>query len=97
MSPCSSQAKNSNGESANAQTITKAMAYYEATQELPEIFKTLKGALLSIPPTSIEPERTFSSVGFFATKLRSSLGDKTLHSLVILRNFYKKMSEKNQN
>jgi len=45
------------------------MAFYGATQELPEHFKTLKEAILAIPSLcSIEPEPTFSSFGFFATK-----------------------------
>lgn len=41
--------------------------------------------LLTVPPTSVEAERVFSAVGFFCTKLRSSLSDASLDSLCFLR------------
>ncbi|KAH9634606.1 hypothetical protein HF086_009258 [Spodoptera exigua] len=44
--------------------------------------------LLSIPPTSVEPERIFSSAGIVCNRLRSSLSDKTLDALIFLRSFY---------
>ena len=49
-----------------SKTVQKAMALYE---EVPEILLKLKMALLSIPPSSIEAERTFSTVGIFASRL----------------------------
>ena len=70
--------------------LQKAMAFYEESNELPEVLLKLKKALLSIPPSSFEPERTFSTVGLFATKIRNSLEDNTLHSLVLLKSYYKK-------
>lgn len=41
--------------------------------------------LLTIPPTSVESERAFSSSGQFVTKVRSRLNDHTLNSLCFLR------------
>ena len=32
----------------------------------------------------------FSAMGFFATKLRNRMGDKTLDGLITMRQFYKK-------
>ena len=73
-----------------SKTVQKAMALYEKSGEVPEILLKLKMALLSIPPSSIEAERTFSTVGIFASKIRSCLKDTTIHSLVVLRQFHKK-------
>jgi len=46
--------------------------------------------LMTIRPTSVEPERIFSGVGLFCTKIRSSLGDKTLDKLSFLRTYFLK-------
>lgn len=45
--------------------------------------------LMTIPPTSVESERTFSIAGILCNKIRSSLGDNTLDQLVFLRYFFK--------
>ena len=42
----------------------------------------LDWALVSIPPTSVEPERSFSSAGLLCTKIRSRLSDEALDDLV---------------
>lgn len=44
--------------------------------------------LLTIPPTSVESERAFSSAVAFATKVRSRLGPSTLDALVLLRSYF---------
>lgn len=44
--------------------------------------------LLTVPPTSVEAERAFSSAVTFATKLRSRLSDSTLDTLVFLRAYF---------
>lgn len=44
--------------------------------------------LLTVPPTSVEPERIFSAAGLLCSKIRSRLGDKTLDSLIFLRACY---------
>ena len=45
-------------------------------------------ALLTIRPTSVESERAFSSLGLFATRLRTRLSDESLDALVFMRQFY---------
>ena len=47
-------------------------------------------AMKTIKPTSVEAERAFSAMGFFATKLRNRMGDKTLDGLITLRQSHKK-------
>ena len=42
--------------------------------------------LLTVPPTSVESERIFSSCAYFCNKLRSRLSDTTLNTLCIIRN-----------
>lgn len=78
------------------QLVKKAMALYEASGNLNEtkILLMLKDALSSIPPTSTEPERSFSSLGLFATKLRSLLSDASIDNLVFLRGYYKNKAKK---
>ena len=34
-------------------------------------------------------KRAFSAMGFFATKIRNRMGDKTLDALITMRQFYK--------
>lgn len=38
--------------------------------------------LLTIPPTSVEAERAFSAAGYIRNDLRTSLGDKSINSLL---------------
>ena len=38
----------------------------------------------------MEPERAFSAMGFFATKIRNRMGDNTLDALITMRQFYQK-------
>ena len=42
-------------------------------------------ALLSVPPTSVEVERSFCAAGLFVSNLRTSLKDETIDSLCFLR------------
>ena len=56
----------------------------------PKHLELLFNALKTIKPTSVEPERAFSAMGFFATKTRNRMGDETLDALITMRQFYKK-------
>ena len=49
----------------------------------------LYNAFLSIKPSSVETERTFSASGNFATKIRSRLRNDTLSALVMLKRHFK--------
>lgn len=44
--------------------------------------------ILGVLPTSVESERVFSCAGYFCNRLRSSLSDKMLDALILLRTHY---------
>jgi hypothetical protein len=44
--------------------------------------------LMSIPPTSVEPERAFSAAAYIGNKLRTRLGDDTL---LFLRSYFRNL------
>ena len=78
--------------------IKKEMDLFEASvargaPERPEHLELLYQSLLTLPPSSVTSERAFSSAGLFSTKIRSRLGDSTIHSLVFLRDFYKRQNK----
>lgn len=50
---------------------------------------------MTIPPTSVESERSFSAVGLFVTKFRSRLDDKEFNNLCQLRGYYLKERAEN--
>lgn len=79
-------------QSTEAKTITTEMQLFEVTKRRPENLENIYQALLTIRPTFVEPERAFSAMGLFATKLRNRLNDDTLNAMVILRKFYKEQS-----
>jgi hypothetical protein len=47
--------------------------------------------LISIPPTSIEPERAFSAAAYIGNKLRTRLGEDTLNALLFLRSYFRNL------
>ena len=70
--------------------VKKQMSLFEATTKIPENLQKLFNAPLTIKPTSVEPERVFSSMGLFATKVRSQLCDETLDALIVMHQKFKK-------
>ena len=54
-------------------------------RDIPVLLKKLLDALKSIPPTSVQCERAFSTTGQYCTKLRTNLNDTTLSALVLLK------------
>ena len=72
--------------------VEKEFKIFESTggKERPKYLQYLHDALTAIPPTSVEPERSFSATGLFSTKLRSSLGDNSLNALLFLRQYFKR-------
>ena len=58
-------------------------------------FQVVFAALLSIKPTSTEPERAFSIMGYFCTKIRNRLSDEALDAMVFMRQYLKNQREKN--
>ena len=75
--------------------VDKDMPLYEIyPKERPRYLQLLYKALKTIKPTSVEAERAFSAMGFFVTKLRNRMSDKTLDALITMRQRYKKQKKK---
>ena len=53
----------------------------------PERLQKLYNALLTVKPTSVEPERAFSIMNYFCTKLRNRMHDSVLDALVFVRQY----------
>jgi hypothetical protein len=64
------------------------MTLFEASKTRPVNLEKLFRALKSIPPTSVESERAFSSLGLFANKIRNRLNPETLDVLSFLRQYF---------
>ena len=58
-------------------------------RKMPSILLKLFRALKTIPPTSVEAERCFSTCGIYVTKMRTSLNDDSINSLIFLKKYYK--------
>ena len=71
-------------------SLAQDFKMYEATKKRTEHLEILFQSLMSVKPTSVESERTFSIGGGFATKVRSRMSDETLSALVTLKTFFKK-------
>ena len=66
-------------------TMKKEMAVFESTGKRPSSLEKVYKALKTIPPSSVEAERSFSAAGLFVTKLRTTLNDETVDTLCFLR------------
>ena len=60
---------------------------------MPVVLIKLQNALKSIQPSSVEPERCFSTCRFYRTKVRSNLSDENLSNLLFLNRHFKKLSK----
>ena len=71
--------------------VKNEMTLYEATkgQTRPVHLEQLYRALKSIKPSSIDPERGFSAMGYFCTKIRSRMGDDVLDAIIFMQEYYK--------
>lgn len=69
------------------------MALFENGGGRGEILKKALNGLLSIPPTSVESERAFSTAGMFCNKIRSRLNDETLDAFMFLRSRFLKKTD----
>ena len=58
--------------------------------ERPKNLNMLFQAFKTIKPISVEAERAFSAMGWFVTKIRNRLGDKTLDAMMTMRHIYQK-------
>ena len=67
--------------------VKREIAIFESTGERPACLQKIFRAIKTLPPTSVEAERAFSSAGLFITKIRSQLSDRSIDSLCFLRYF----------
>ena len=68
--------------------VEKEMQLYKINpNERPKYLELLFKALKTIKPTCVEPERAFSAMGFFVTKIRNRMSDKTLDALITMRQY----------
>ena len=74
----------------SAHVVQKEMLLYETSKRRPKNLERLFTALKTIKPTSVEAERAFSALGYFANKIRSQMNDATLDALIFQRQYYKK-------
>ena len=84
------QAANSTATDFFSKLVEKEMQLYRINpnpNERPKLELLFK-ALKTIKPTSVESERAFSAMGFFAPKIRNRMGDKTLDALITMRQHY---------
>ena len=58
----------------------------EQTGERGILLERVYRMLLTVQPTSVEAERIFSSCAYLCNKFRSSLSDKSLNTLCLIRN-----------
>ena len=70
--------------------LKREMAVFESNGVRPSSLERIYKAMLTLPPSSIEAERSFSAAGLFVTKLRTSLNDDTIDKLCFLRSYLMK-------
>ena len=69
--------------------LAKEFDLFDATGQQTTNIDLLLDALKSIPPTSVESERSFSTAGLFVTKLRTQLSDHSVDRLGSLKSHYR--------
>lgn len=70
-------------------TIKKEITLFEQGGSRGHHLKLIYDCLQTIPPTSVEAERAFSSAGYLCNKIRSNLKDDTLDQLCFLRSHFR--------
>lgn len=76
-------------ESGLANSIRREMSLFENGGTRGYHLEIANKYLMSIPPTSVEPERAFSAAAYIGNKLRSRLGSETLDALIFLRLYFR--------
>lgn len=69
--------------------LAEDMVKYEVTHAKSPNLQKVHQAVKTMKPTSIEPERAFSSLGLFGSRLRARLNDDCLDALVMMRQHYR--------
>lgn len=76
--------------------IASEIASAEQSGKLGFYLQKVYDHLITIPPTSVEAERAFSTAGYFCSKIRNRLSDKSLDVLCFIRsnmNFRERLNE----
>ncbi|GBP63319.1 hypothetical protein EVAR_41907_1 [Eumeta japonica] len=76
-------------ESGMTNSIRREMSLFENGGVRGYYLETAYKYLMSIPPTSVEPERAFSAAAYVGNKLRSRLGSQTLDALIFCDYIFK--------
>ena len=71
-------------------TLERDLKLFEATGEKTKTITLLNNIVLSVPPSSTEPERAFSLAGVIVTKFRNRLSDDAVDALLFLKYYFKK-------
>ena len=69
--------------------MSKEFYLFDAIGQRTTNIDLLLDALKSIPPMSVESERSFSTAGLFVTKLRTRLSDRSVDLLCLLKYHYR--------
>lgn len=69
--------------------LKSEMLAFDNTGIKGKILKYCYTSLLSVPATSVEPERNFSAAGNIVTKLRTKLSDESIKDILMLKSFFK--------
>jgi len=77
-------------EKSQLAAIRSEIAMLESSGKRGHGLKLVYRYLLSIPPSSVDAERTFSAAGVLCTKVGSQLSDQSIDTLCFLRSYYQK-------
>ncbi len=72
------------------ESIKTEMHAFVSTDKRPPCLQKVYDALMTMPPTSVAVERSFSTSNMFVSKLRCQLNDDTINNLMFLRSVLKK-------
>lgn len=81
-------------EKSQLASVRSEMASFESSGVKGRGLQLVYEYLLTIPPASVEAERSFSAAGLLCTKIRSRLGDRSLDALCFIRSYYNNNSKK---
>ena len=78
-----------------ATTVKTELHFFDINKRKESNLSFVYSSLLSVPGTSVESERAFSSAGYICNKFRSRLSDEMLDKICFLRSFFQTKNLKN--
>ena len=76
------------GNAEKFKQLAHDVSAFESTNIRKKSIAGLHNGLRSVPPTSVESERAFSAAGLFVTKIRSSLSNRSIKALCMVRAYH---------